>query len=277
MILLVLSSITIVNGWYKSCKNNRPIEILQESIADALTMGFIAATAYDDYKFDGKGLGSWLWAMYGDVREGFYSDVLSKNRELEKFYNAMDVDVSVLLGSCIEDVISVGMRISPALLHKIEHTAMKALFHIGFSYGMKYWKHSEYLKCVLPLFSEEEMEGSHFFIGFEKAYLEAMRIVSKLDVVSFAILSHHYEQSYPLCLKSLPEYEMDLARHKALGDIIGMRHLYYNHGATVKPHVTVPDSFVKAREGFKSECNNQEYISTEWLTPLSLQELICTQ
>ena len=131
-----------VSHWYKFSRNSRPMEILSHAVDDALTMGFIAATEYDDHTYDyelyGESFGEWVLAMYGDVWDGFRRVVLSKDRELERYYKAMNLDASDILTAIIKDVGSAAHELSPAFLHKIVHSTMNKLFHIGFSYGLKY-------------------------------------------------------------------------------------------------------------------------------------------
>lgn len=124
------------------------------------------------------------------------------------------------------------------------------------------------------LFSEEEMGGeasNDFFDQYAEAYLEAMRIVCRLDDMEFYNLSQEYRQCYDTKeayhLHVLPSRVMTLMQFMALGDCINMRRGYVNN-PTQKPYVAVPASFAKATKRFMEEIHNGEYGHTDWITLL---------
>lgn len=126
------------------------------------------------------------------------------------------------------------------------------------------------------LFSEQEMQGGVCIDNFdqkEDAYLEAIRIVCKLDDVSFIALGEEVEQQYRFAetywIRSLPGYIMSHSQFEALREIIGIRHGYNNNYYSFqKPHVTFLTSFEKAKKRFEDELPKEEYKYVEWITSI---------
>ena len=130
---------------------------------------------------------------------------------------------------------------------------------------------NDYIPTEPSLFSEDEMgevANNDFFDQYAEAYLEAMRIVCRLDDMELFNLSQEYHQCHDTkeayYLHVLPSHVMTLMQFMALGDCINMRRGYMNNPSQ-KPHMAVPESFVEARKRFMEEIHNGKYGHTDWI------------
>ena len=133
------------------------------------------------------------------------------------------------------------------------------------------------------LFSEEEMRSgsrsTDFLEMYEDAYLEAMRLIGKLDDIGFYKLSEEYnlyrvEIKERYYLRNVPGKILTSAMFCALGEMIDLRHYHNNHLYNFgKPNITIPSSFTQAREHFMKEQMNEGYENTEWITTIKRIEI----
>ena len=133
------------------------------------------------------------------------------------------------------------------------------------------------------LFSEEEMRSgsrsTDFFGIYEDAYLEAMKMICRLDDVGFYKLNEEYnlyegeiKESY--YLRNIPSKVLTSDMFYALGDMIALRHYHNNHLYNfAKPQITVPSSFNQARERFLKELTKEGYVNTEWIATMKCQDI----
>ena len=228
-----------VKDWLDFMPNLRPIDVLHTALNESLKMGFISAAICD-------------------------------NPDDEELY----CDTEVMLDYLVRSYSEYGHPINVGALKKIVRCCMRILFHVGYSYGLKYHGSNRKASYEPCLFSEEEMRGgirTDFFELYEDAYLEAIRIVCKLDDVSYMALSHEVDQQYMFAekywIRMLPGYAMSYIEFDALREIIGIRHGYNNNFYSFqKPHVSVPASFEKAKKRFEDELPKGEYRNVEWIT-----------
>lgn len=267
-----------IKDWVNFMPNLRPINVLHMALNESLIMGFIPASTWDnpdDKELYGDQLYYYLKGLYVDISGGFYNDEVEKDEGLKEWYDRLKVDCEVMLDYFVRTYSEYGHPINLGAIKNIVRCCMRTLFHVGYSYGLKYRgsnRQSIHNPC---LFSEEEMQGgirlrTDSFDSYEDAYLEALRIVCKLDDVSFIALGEEVEQQYRFAekhwIRSLPGYIMGVVQFESLREIIGIRHGYNNHFYSFQnPHVIAPGSFTKALERFRGELPNEEYKFTEWI------------
>jgi len=124
------------------------------------------------------------------------------------------------------------------------------------------------------LFTEEEMRGGiSDDVGdvFVDAYLEAIRIISRLDDEEFFTLSKQYQQlpndpERLFFLPALPTHIMNIIQYVILGECIELRHHQeYFHDCPGQRDILIINCFEEARERFEKENENGEYKYTSWL------------
>lgn len=273
----------IIKDWLNFMPNLRPLSVLHMALNESLVMGFIPASTWDnpdDKELYGDRLYYYLKGLYVDISGGFYNDEVENNERLNGWYDRLKVDSEVMLEYFVKTYSEYGHPINTGALKEIVRRCMRILFHVGYSYGLKYQGTSHcfnrkpnYDPC---LFSEQEMQGGVCIDCFdqkEDAYLEAIRIVCKLDDFSFIALGEEVEQQYRFAekywIRSLPGYIMSHSQFEALREIIGIRHGYNNNYYSFqKPHVTFLASFEKAKKRFEDELPKEEYKYVEWITSI---------
>jgi len=266
----------IIKDWVIFTPDLRPLDIMYMAMNEVLVMGFIPASIWDhpdDKNYYGDRLYEYLKNQYVDIRDGFYNHEVVNDEILEEWYQRLEVDVEVMLDYFTKIYSEAGHPIHAKAFKSIVRHSMRILFRVGYSYGLKY---RGKVKCNSEgpfLFSEEEMHGgvrTDFFDKQEDAYLEAIRIVSKLDDVSFSSLTQEVDQQERFkdmyWIRMLPGYIMDSIQFQALCDIIGLRRGYKNHLFSYdNPYLTVPSSFEKAKKRFENELPKEEYRYVEWI------------
>lgn len=270
-----------IKVWLKQEPEKRPMEILYRAIKNAILMGFIPPTQWDkpdNKEFYGEKLFYYLRSQYEDDFKLFYSIVFQGYDEmLETYYDKLSqIDVKDVLQQFLLCYKQYGYPINVQSLKKIVRLCMKLMFHIGYSYGIHYRRSNTHAK-ELELFSEEEMKGgvsTDFFEIYEKEYLYFMQVVSRLDDAAFYILSKEYERERQVFCKdmyylhSLPEQILSSTQFNALGEMIRLRHYYYNHFFKFqKPQIIVSSSFKNAQRRFMETISNNNYVCTDWVTP----------
>ena len=249
-----------IRFWLKQTPEKRPMEILYRAITDTIFMGFD------------------LQSRYEDDFELFYQEEDQDCKEmLEAYYdNLSQIDVKDVLQQFLLRYKQYGYPINVQSLKKIVRLCMKLMFHIGYSYGIHYRRSNTHAK-ELELFSEEEMKGgvsTDFFEIYEKEYLYFMQVVSRLDDAAFYILSEEYARERQeirkdmYYLHSLPGQILSSTQFDALGEMIRLRHYYNNHFFKFqKPQIIVSSSFKNAQRRFMETISNNNYVSTDWVTP----------
>lgn len=246
--------------WLKQTPEKRPMEILYRAITDTIFMGFD------------------LQSRYEDDFELFYQEEDQDCKEmLETYYdNLSQIDVKDVLQQFLLRYKQYGYPINVQSLKKIVRLCMKLMFHIGYSYGIHYRRSNTHAK-ELELFSEEEMKGgvsTDFFEIYEKEYLYFMQVISRLDDAAFYILSEEYARERQeirkdmYYLHSLPGQILSSTQFDALGEMIRLRHYYNNQFFKFqKPQIIVSSSFKNAQRRFMETISNNNYVSTDWVTP----------
>ena len=249
-----------IRFWLKQTPEKRPMEILYRAITDTIFMGFDLQSRYED------DFGLFYQEEDQDCKEMLvtYYDKLSQ------------IDVKDVLQQFLLRYKQYGYPINVQSLKKIVRLCMKLMFHIGYSYGIHYRRSNTHAK-ELELFSEEEMKGgvsTDIFEIYEKEYLYFMQVVSRLDDAAFYILSKEYERERQeirkdmYYLHSLPGQILSSTQFDALGEMIRLRHYYNNHFFKFqKPQIIVSSSFKNAQRRFMETISNNNYVSTDWVTP----------
>jgi len=249
-----------IRFWLKQTPEKRPMEILYRAITDTIFMGFD------------------LQSRYEDDFELFYQEEDQDCKEMLVTYydNLSRIDVRDVLHQFLLRYKQYGYPINVQSLKKIVRLCMKLMFHIGYSYGIHYRRSNTHAK-ELELFSEEEMKGgvsTDFFEVYEKEYLYFMQVVSRLDDAAFYILSEEYARERQeirkdmYYLHSLPGQILSSTQFDALGEMIRLRHYYNNHFFKFqKPQIIVSSSFKNAQRRFMETISNNNYVSTDWVTP----------
>lgn len=249
-----------IRFWLKQTPEKRPMEILYRAITDTIFMGFD------------------LQSRYEDDFELFYQEEDQDCKEmLVTYYDKLSqIDVKDVLQQFLLCYKQYGYPINVQSLKKIVRLCMKLMFHIGYSYGIHYRRSNTHAK-ELELFSEEEMKGgvsTDFFEIYEKEYLYFMQVVSRLDDAAFYILSEEYARERQeirkdmYYLHSLPGQILSSTQFDALGEMIRLRHYYNNHFFKFqKPQIIVSSSFKNAQRRFMETIPNNNYVSTDWVTP----------
>lgn len=249
-----------IRFWLKQTPEKRPMEILYRAITDTIFMGFD------------------LQSRYEDDFELFYQEEDQDCKEmLVTYYDKLSqIDVKDVLQQFLLCYKQYGYPINVQSLKKIVRLCMKLMFHIGYSYGIHYRRSNTHAK-ELELFSEEEMKGgvsTDFFEIYEKEYLYFMQVVSCLDDAAFYILSEEYARERQeirkdmYYLHSLPGQILSSTQFDALGEMIRLRHYYYNHFFKFqKPQIIVSSSFKNAQRRFMETISNNNYVCTDWVTP----------
>ena len=249
-----------IRFWLKQTPEKRPMEILYRAITDTIFMGFD------------------LQSRYEDDFELFYQEEDQDCKEMLVTYydNLSRIDVRDVLQQFLLRYKQYGYPINVQSLKKIVRLCMKLMFHIGYSYGIHYRRSNTHAK-ELELFSEEEMKGgvsTDFFEIYEKEYLYFMQVVSRLDDAAFYILSEEYARERQeirkdmYYLHSLPGQILSSTQFDALGEMIRLRHYYNNHFFKFqKPQIIVSSSFKNAQRRFMETISNNNYVSTDWVTP----------
>lgn len=249
-----------IRFWLKQTPEKRPMEILYRAITDTIFMGFDLQSRYED------DFGLFYQEEDQDCKEMLvtYYDKLSQ------------IDVKDVLQQFLLRYKQYGYPINVQSLKKIVRLCMKLMFHIGYSYGIHYRRSNTHAK-ELELFSEEEMKGgvsTDFFEIYEKEYLYFMQVISRLDDAAFYILSEEYARERQeirkdmYYLHSLPGQILSSTQFDALGEMIRLRHYYYNHFFKFqKPQIIVSSSFKNAQRRFMETISNNNYVCTDWVTP----------
>ena len=126
---------------YIFSQNYRPIELIYAVMEEALIMGFIPSSMWqqpDNPEYYGANLFNHLQYVYGDATCGFYEDVVKKNKTMSDWYSEMRIDTQKLLWMFLQKYAEYGYAINVAILKHITRQSMRMLFHIGYSYGMQY-------------------------------------------------------------------------------------------------------------------------------------------
>jgi len=249
-----------IRFWLKQTPEKRPMEILYRAITDTIFMGFN------------------LQSRYEDDFELFYQEEDQDCKEMLVTYydNLSRIDVRDVLQQFLLCYKQYGYPINVQSLKKIVRLCMKLMFHIGYSYGIHYRRSNTHAK-ELELFSEEEMKGgvsTDFFEIYEKEYLYFMQVVSRLDDAAFYILSEEYARERQeirkdmYYLHSLSGQILSSTQFDALGEMIRLRHYYNNHFFKFqKPQIIISSSFKNAQRRFMETISNNNYVSTDWVTP----------
>lgn len=264
-----------IRDWLNFTPYMRPQQVIYIAMGVSLRMGFIPASTWDnpdDKELYGDGFYGYLKGLYVDVTGGFYNEEVEKNESLKEWYDRLDeIDCEVMLDSFVKNYTESGRLVNAKALKRIVRLCMKKLFHIGYSYGLKYRRCAKHEPC---LFSEEEMEGGaseKYFDVYTDAYLEAMRTISKLDDGAFYMFREEYEQreselNEGIYLIAFPEKMITEATYFAMREMIELRRYYNNRLMEhAEARITVPDSYRDARERFLLEANKDEYVCTDWV------------
>ncbi len=265
-----------INNWLKQMPEERPMDILFKVVERAMLMGFIPSASWDHRNEKaryGARLFNDLQALYGEGFEGFYCEEVQDNETLETYYSKLQINAFDVLTLFFDRYMDYSYPINEQSLKCIVRQCMKLMFHVGYSYGLKY-RNRDNLANELKLFSEEEMGGGvsfDFFDGFEDAYLYSMQVVSRLGDADFFKLSDEYYQQERgkdmYSLHSLPGQVLSYVQFKALGEMIGLRHHHNNHLYSFESvDVMVLSAFMEARKRFLEALSEGEYVSTDWLT-----------
>lgn len=126
---------------YKQSQDYRPIELISDVMGEALTMGFIPSSIWqqpDNPELYGVNLFNHLQPVYGDISCGFYIDEVENNSTVSAWYVEMQIDTHKLLWLFLRKYAEYGYAINVAILKCIIRQSMRMLFHIGYSYGLQY-------------------------------------------------------------------------------------------------------------------------------------------
>lgn len=229
--------------WLKNSQNDSPIYVIYEILFESLWLGFTKNTGIE--RTDDDDFENFLW-----------------------------IDSEVLLDCFCREYVLNKFPINATTIKSIVRQATRMLFSIGYSFGNKYRKENP-KKFEMELFSEEEMKGgikTDFFEIYEDAYLESMRIISKLEDSEFYILSEEYRQHVEenkevYYFRSIPERAIYKHMFYALGEMINLRHFYNNHLYSFeKAKITIPFSYKSAKERFMLKYKKENYVKTDWVT-----------
>ena len=149
-----------IRDWLNFTPNMRPLNVIHMAMGESLRTGFIPASIWDkpdDKELYGDKLYGYLRCLYVDVTGGFYNEEVEKNEGLKEWYDKMnDIDLEVLLDCFLQHYTESGHLINENVLKRIVRLCMRELFHIGYSYGLKYRGRTRHELCM---FNEEEMLG----------------------------------------------------------------------------------------------------------------------
>jgi hypothetical protein len=128
-------------GWTR----HRPITCMEDSLRESLLWGYILPVIWsvpDDPELYGKELFIYCKASYGDLVGHFENGYLKGDRQMvEEWHDTILMkDHLKILSYYLEYYNKKSYEITIPLLRKAFLSCMKMMFHIGFSYGMKYRK-----------------------------------------------------------------------------------------------------------------------------------------
>lgn len=128
-------------GWTRY----RPITSMEDSLRESLLWGYILPVIWsvpDDPEVYGKDLFIYCKASYGDLVGHFENGYLKGDRQMvEEWHDTILIkDHLKILSYYLEYYNKKSYEITIPLLRKAFLSCMKMMFHIGFSYGMKYRK-----------------------------------------------------------------------------------------------------------------------------------------
>lgn len=127
---------------YKLSQNYRPIEQIYDILGDALRLGFVAVSTEgikpNDHELYGDLLFEYLQPYYGDAIWGFYSQKVENDSALKEWCDKMEIDTEKVLNCFLLKYNDNGFPINVKSLKRIVRLIMKILFHIGYSYGVRY-------------------------------------------------------------------------------------------------------------------------------------------
>ena len=134
-------------GWTR----HRPITCMEDSLRESLLWGYILPVIWsvpDDSELYGKELFIYCKASYGDLVGHFENDYLKGDfQKIKKWHDTLLLkDCITILSSYLVYYNKQGYEITIPLLRKAFLSCMKIMFHIGFSYGMKYRKEQQILR-----------------------------------------------------------------------------------------------------------------------------------
>ena len=125
---------------YSSGWNYRPIEILAEALRESLIVGFILTATGENLEREGKELFDYVMRSYEDVVIQFCNDTVWQDPLLRSWYERMELDCEGLLMSQVMEYHRRGYAISVPLMRRLFSACMRIVFHIGWSYGLKYMR-----------------------------------------------------------------------------------------------------------------------------------------
>lgn len=147
-----------IRDWLNFMSNMRPIDVIHMAMGESLRMGFILLSILDkpdDKELYGDKLYGYLKGLYVDVTGGFYNEEVEKNEGLKEWYDKMnEIDLEVMLDCFLQHYTESGRLINENVLKRIVRLCMRELFHIGYSYGLKYRGRTRHEPCM---FNEEEI------------------------------------------------------------------------------------------------------------------------
>lgn len=125
---------------YKLSQNYRPIELIYDTLGDALQLGFVTVSTEkiksNAHEFYGDMLFKYLQHCYGNAVCGYYCQIVENDSALKELYDKMDIDTEKVLNCFILRYNENGLPINVKSLKRIIRQTMKILFHIGYSYGI---------------------------------------------------------------------------------------------------------------------------------------------
>ena len=129
-----------INQWLKLSQNYRPIELIYDTLYEALQMGFVTSVLFDsnDTELYGENLFFYLLLTNGEAMTGFNHDEIENNRTLKEWYERMLIDTGKVVNCYFLKYNEYGYPINVGSLKHIVRQSMRMLFHIGYSYGVKY-------------------------------------------------------------------------------------------------------------------------------------------
>ena len=131
-------------GWTR----HRPITCMEDSLRESLLWGYILPFIWsvpDNPELYGKELFLYCTTSYGDLVGHFENDHLKGDfQKIKEWHDTILVkDHIKILSSYLAYYNKQGYEITIPLLRKAFLSCMKIMFHIGFSYGMKYRKEQQ--------------------------------------------------------------------------------------------------------------------------------------
>lgn len=126
---------------YSSGWNYRPIEILADALRESLIVGFILTATGENLEREGKELFDNVMRSYADVVVQFCNDTVWQDRLLSSWYaRMMELDCEGLLMSQVMEYHRRGYAMSVPIMKRVFLVCMRMVFHIGWSYGLKYMR-----------------------------------------------------------------------------------------------------------------------------------------